>query len=225
MTPIISLASIPPRFAQLPRVVAGLQAQGARVLVTLPRTYRRFPGEHAVPNLPGVEILRPEEDLGPAAKVLHAARMLRGQDVDLLYCDDDWDYAPGWVDSFRKTRAAHPDAVLAGATFGAERMKLSGPPIAQGFAGVMIRPDWLDDTAMSPPEPAWAVDDIWLSGAFARAGRAVVEVPEARRLATPLADPGSLQDAQVAGQSRAEANLACALHMAESFGTWAPLET
>ncbi|WP_421701153.1 hypothetical protein [Aliiroseovarius sp.] len=220
---IVSLTSIPPRFAQLPRVVATLQAQGAQVIVTLPRRYRRFPGDHAVPDLPGAEVLRPDGDLGPAAKVVHAAQRLRGQDVDLLYCDDDWDYAPGWVDAFRKARLAHPGAVLAGATFGAERLKLSGPPIVQGFAGVMIQPDWLDDLAMTLPEIAWAVDDIWLSGAFARAGRAVVELPEARRLATPLADPGNLQAAQVDGQTRAEANRACALHLAARFGTWRPL--
>lgn len=170
---VATLTSIPPRFAQLPRVVAGLQAQGgARVVVTLPRQYRRFPGDHAVPDLSGgAEVLRPQEDLGPAAKILHAARALQGgQDLDLLYCDDDWAYGPGWVDAFRAARAAHPEAVLAGgATFGAARLKLSGPPIAQGFAGgVMIRPDWLDDIAMSPPpDIAWAVDDIWLSGALA----------------------------------------------------------
>ena len=222
---VASLTSIPPRFAQLPRVVAGLRAQVARVVVTLPRHYRRFPGDHAVPALPGAEVLRPDEDLGPAAKVLHAARMLRGQDVDLLYCDDDWDYAPGWVEAFRTARAAHPEAVLAGATFGAERLKLSGPPIVQGFAGVMIRPDWLDDAAMTPPEVAWAVDDIWLSGAYARAGRGVVEVAGARRLATPLTDPGNLQDARIAGLSRADANRACALHVTERFGTWSPRES
>lgn len=217
---VISLTSIPPRFGQLPRVVAGLRRQADRVIVTLPRRYRRFPGNHAVPDLPGAELLRPAQDKGPAAKVLHAAQALRGQAVELLYCDDDWDYAPGWADAFRAGRAQHPGAVLAGATFGADRLKLSGPPIAQGFAGVMIRPDWLDDIAMCPPDIAWAVDDIWLSAAFARTERDVAEVSEARSLAAPLSDPGNLQDARIDGRTRAEANRACALSIGEDFGTW-----
>ena len=221
---IVTLTSIPPRFAQLPGVVAALQAQGVRVMVALPRRYRRFPGTHMVPDLPGAELLRPDADLGPVAKVIHAAQALRGQAVDLLYCDDDWAYAPGWVDAFRKARAAHPQAVLAGSSFGAERLHLTGPPIVQGFAGVMIRPDWLDDAAMAPPPEAWAVDDIWLSGALARAGRRVVEVPQARALASPLADPGGLQGATVDGKTRAEANRACALGLADRFGIWRPLK-
>lgn len=220
----VSLTSIPPRFAQLPRVVAALRAQADRVVVCLPRQYRRFPGRIKPPALPGADILWIDNDLGPACKVLPVARALRGQDTDLLYCDDDWDYAPGWADAFRVGRAHHPAAVLAGASFGAERLQLAGPPIAQGFAGVMIHPDWLDDIAMSPPDCAWAVDDIWLSGTFARTGRKIIELPEARALAQPLTDPGNLQRARIGGLTRAEANRACATDLGAQFDTFSDLK-
>ncbi|MCI2400789.1 hypothetical protein [Aliiroseovarius subalbicans] len=211
---VISLTSIPPRFAQLPRVIAALNAQTRppdRIFLTLPKRYRRFPGSHAPPDIAGVEVLRPDHDPGPAGKVLCVARLLAGQPVDLLYCDDDWDYAPGWAQGFLDARVAQgPDTVLAGATFDGSRVGLPGVTIAQGFAGVMIRPDHLDAIAQTPPNAAWTVDDIWLSGSFARADLPVVEVPGLRALATPLADAANLQDARVDGRTRAQANLACA---------------
>ena len=91
---VISLTSIPPRFGQLPRVIAALRAQTARarILLVLPSRYRRFPGHHAPPPLEGVEILRPDQDPGPIAKLALATQQARGggQDCHLLYCDDDW---------------------------------------------------------------------------------------------------------------------------------------
>lgn len=217
---VVSLTSIPPRFGQLPRVVANLLDQADRVIVTLPLEYRRFPGTHDIPDLPGADVLRPAVDHGPAAKVIHAAQALRGKDVNLLYCDDDWAYSPGWAQKFLDRRAAHSGAVLAGSIYGAERLRMSGPPVAQGFAGVMIHPDWLDEAALNPPPEAWGVDDIWLSGAYGRMGRCVVEVEDARQLASPLEDPECLQDARVEGQTRAGLNRACLDVLNRRYGTW-----
>ncbi len=224
---VVSLTSIPPRFAQLPRVIAALRAQSlppARILVTLPRHYRRFPGRHAAPALPGAEILRPEHDAGPLAKVAEAARALRGQACALLYCDDDWLYQPRWAERFVAAARARPDCVIAGACFGVRRLGLPGAPdtalIAQGFAGVLIRPDWLDDAALTPPAGAWAVDDIWLSAHYARAGRQIWQAPGLRALARPLADPARLQDAVIGGQNRATANHAMARALADRFEIW-----
>lgn len=231
---VISLTSIPPRFGQLPRVVAALRAQTARparILVTLPRHYRRFPGSHAAPALPGAEVVRPARDMGPAAKVLAAARLLRGQDCHLLYCDDDWLYHPRWAEGFLATARARPGCAIAASGFSARRLGLSPAPhlpdgeagggyvdIAQGFAGVLLRPDWLD----APPAvaQAWAVDDIWLSAQYARAGRRIWKQPGLRGHATPLADPGRLQDAVIDGRDRDAANRAAAQAMARAYGIW-----
>ena len=234
---VVSLTSIPPRFGQLPRVVAALRAQlaaPARILVTLPRHYRRFPGHHPAPDLPGAEILRPEADPGPIAKALHAARHLRGQPCQLLYCDDDWLYQPGWASGFLAAARQHPGAVICASGYDATRLGLAcgdGLPrgdgkeqgyvdIAQGFAGVLIRPEWLQADNLTAPDAAWAVDDIWLSALHARAGRKICKAGALRRLMAPLAEPQALQQARIGGLARDEANRMTARHVARHFGIW-----
>ena len=40
--------------------------------------------------------------------------------------------------------------------------------IAEGFSGVLVKPDMFNDEAFDIPPILWAVDDIWLSGCLAR---------------------------------------------------------
>jgi len=121
MRHVISLSSIPPRFAHIGPTLASLVGQKSRpeaVELYIPRSYRRFPqwGGGLPPVPEGVTIVRVDEDLGPATKVLPAARAYRGQDIELLYCDDDYFYAPEWAGRFLAARKAHPEAaVCAGA--------------------------------------------------------------------------------------------------------------
>ncbi len=123
---IVSLSSIPSRFGLLEPTLNCLLRQSARpdrILLHIPRRYRRFPDwDGRLPEVPpGVEIVRVEEDLGPATKVLFAAQAHRGQDVDILLCDDDRRYKPHWAQTFVDARPAHPDACLAIAGFEANR--------------------------------------------------------------------------------------------------------
>lgn len=126
---VISLSSIPPRFPDLPRVLTALLAQDpapAAVLLHLPRRFRRFP-EHdgCLPELPaGVELRLVDADLGPATKVLYAARELRGRNLDLLYCDDDRIYLPHWARTLLKARRRHPEAAVAAQGFHMRHMDL-----------------------------------------------------------------------------------------------------
>lgn len=212
---VISLTSIPPRFAQLPQVLAGLLAQGAdKVALVIPRRFARF--ETApLPELPAaVERIETGTDLGPAGKLLATARAYPG--ADILYCDDDWAYAPGWADRFRAVQAATDgDAVLAAASWPTERIGRRGGTIAQGFAGVLV-PGRLAARIPDPPPEAWGVDDIWLSGHFAGFGLSVLPVPGARALCQPLASPAALQDTA----NRNAANRAAAALIASSFSIW-----
>ena len=61
----------------------------------------------------GVEIRRTDIDWGPATKVLAAAREFQGQDVDILFGDDDRAYTPGWAASFVMARQVQPGACIA----------------------------------------------------------------------------------------------------------------
>jgi len=123
---IVSLSSIPPRFDKLGPTLDCLLNQTApvdRIILHIPETYRRFPDwDGTLPDVPsGVEIARVPADIGPATKILYAARAFRGQDVDLLLCDDDRRYKPHWAQAFLDARAEHPDAAIAIAGFEADR--------------------------------------------------------------------------------------------------------
>lgn len=135
---IISLTTIPSRFAGLGPTLDSLAAQGAdEVRLHIPRAYRRFPDwDGSLPTVPaGVQIIRCETDLGPATKILPAARDLRGQDAQILFCDDDCIVPHGWADRLFSLQARRPDQAVA----------------------VYVRPSYLSDTAPPTGRQAWQV--------------------------------------------------------------------
>lgn len=114
---IVTLSTIPPRFHLLGPTIDSLLAQDLPVQAInlyIPNSYRRFPDwDGTLPEVPpGVTIQRCDHDLGPATKILIAARDHAGQDVDLLFCDDDKIYDPHWHARFKRVRALHPDACI-----------------------------------------------------------------------------------------------------------------
>lgn len=114
---IITLSTIPPRFHLLAPTLQCLLRQrrpAAQIRLYIPQTYRRFPNwDGTLPNVPeGITIHRCDRDLGPATKILPAARDLAGQDVDLLFCDDDKLYDRDWHDRLKRAATLHPDTVI-----------------------------------------------------------------------------------------------------------------
>ncbi len=114
---VISLTAIPPRFPYLSQTLESLLDQTADVAsvnLYLPRHYRRFDWDCSVlPAVPrGVEIRLVDEDLGPATKVLPAVREYQGQDVMILFCDDDKVYDPDWAQRFAQSSKAHPGCCI-----------------------------------------------------------------------------------------------------------------
>lgn len=221
----IALTSIPPRFDSLRRVVEGLLAQTvpARVVVSLPFSYRRFPGRVNVPSLPPSVILhRVARDYGPATKLLGA--LSDADATDILYCDDDWSYAPTWAQTLLEARTTEEEAVAA-SSYPVSRLKhVAVPPydrVAQGFAGVLVRKEMFDATVFDLPRSGYAVDDIWLSGFLAARDIPIRQAPKARALCAPINTNGpQLQTTWVDGLSRADANAMCAHAIFEKFGIW-----
>ncbi|WP_294621616.1 hypothetical protein [uncultured Roseovarius sp.] len=225
----ISLTSIPPRFDRLGPVLQALSAQRpapVAVYLCLPRSYRRFSGVVHPPALPaGVNLLWSEHDLGPAGKALIASRYLAGKVDRLIYCDDDWAYGPGWAAAL--LQSAGDGVASTGQGYSVRRLKRqtrAAPgftDIAQGFSGVCVDPAWLAAPDMTPPDAAWPVDDIWLSGQLARQGIALCEVARARAAMRPAFDDAhALQVAKVGGKDRHAANLACAEALTRRYGIW-----
>ncbi|MDB6178300.1 glycosyltransferase family A protein [Paracoccus sp. Z330] len=114
---VISLTTIPPRLNRIHPTLRDLLNQTApidEIRLYLPRRHRRFPLlEAKIPELPnGIKLILIDDDWGPATKVLPAAQDLRGQDVELIFCDDDQKYDPDWAMRFLEARKQLPDACL-----------------------------------------------------------------------------------------------------------------
>lgn len=135
-----------------------------------------------------------DRDFGPATKVLPAAKKYRGQEIALIYCDDDRDYDREMISTLMsvfnidtKTAAANEVVKVSRALLKAkyEQRKgtyrllracslgiwdpknkggLANQLIAAGMGGVAIAPDWLKDEAFEIPDLFRPVDDVWLSG-------------------------------------------------------------
>lgn len=131
---IISLTAIPPRFGLLGPTLDSLLRQEVTpesIRLYIPKRYRRFPDwDGRLPEVPkGIEIRQPEEDLGPASKVLFAAAELAGQEIDILFCDDDREYLPSWSTRILNAAREHPGAAIVTSALQIERIGLdwSGP--------------------------------------------------------------------------------------------------
>lgn len=113
---VISLTSIPSRFKGLEPTLLSLLRQGAdEVRLYIPRAYQRFPDwDGTLPVVPsGVTICRTRHDLGPATKVLPAARQLRGSGAQILFCDDDCICDEGWAKKLFDIQARRPSEAVA----------------------------------------------------------------------------------------------------------------
>lgn len=129
---IVSLSTIPPRFHLLGATLKSIRAQNIRIdaiEVYIPKTYRRFP-EHAYtrPDVPdGIDIVTIEHDLGPATKILPAARAYRGRAIEILFCDDDRICAPDWASKFLDKRRERPDDCIVNSGWDITRLGFKAP--------------------------------------------------------------------------------------------------
>ncbi|EJL48892.1 hypothetical protein PMI09_05713 [Rhizobium sp. CF122] len=115
---IISLSSIPSRFDKLAPTLNSLVKQNGpidEIRLYIPKRYRRFPEyDGSLPLVPeGITIVRPDEDMGPASKVLFAARDLRGKSVQILFCDDDKVFPPNWASQLFVAQEERPKECIA----------------------------------------------------------------------------------------------------------------
>lgn len=117
---IVSLSTIPSRFGLLGPTLESIIKQNIHIdaiEVYIPKTYKRFPDyDGSLPQVPeGVTVVVIDEDLGPATKVLPAAKKHRGEDVEILYCDDDRICPPNWAKAFLEARKQRPDDAITAA--------------------------------------------------------------------------------------------------------------
>ncbi|MFN4158269.1 MAG: glycosyltransferase family A protein [Gemmobacter sp.] len=265
---VISLTAIPPRFPVLGEVLVSLLNQTtaiAAVELYLPRAYRRFPFDPVhLPAVPeGVIIRLCEHDFGPATKVLPAVRHYAGQDVNIIFCDDDKVYDPGWAGRLIAAAADHPGCCIVeegsqfrdyagpdwqsprqpraqrirknlayrlrrAATLGAWKPRkavTSGyVDFLEGWGGVLVRPEFLDDPAVFDiPGNLWMVDDVWLSGHLERQGIPIwltCDPAFRTRGNSDEVSRAALRNQVVEGAGRAALNRACIDHFRANYGIW-----
>ncbi len=143
---VVTLTSIPSRFAGLPRVVEALQRQVPPPDEVRVHVAERFLG--AVPEL-RARVLG-VRDVGPATKVYHALRDAALRGTVLVVCDDDVLKRPGWAARLLagvapQTVASFASIVHGGYGFAAHQATLAGFP------------DFFDEV---PPELRTIDDDL-----------------------------------------------------------------
>lgn len=92
----------------------GQTRRAASIILWLPKKYRRESfHDYRPPQVPpGVEIRYSDIDYGPATKILPAVRAFEGQDVKLIYCDDDGIYNPDWAELLVSQSEQFPDECI-----------------------------------------------------------------------------------------------------------------
>lgn len=97
-----------------------LLCQSARideVILWIPNSYRRAEfSKFQIPQFPsGITVLRSETDYGPATKILPALKRFSGQDIRIIYCDDDRVYSRDWAQRLIRASEQHPGECMADA--------------------------------------------------------------------------------------------------------------
>lgn len=275
---IVTLTSIPPRFGHLGQVIDSLLRQTVKIdgiNLYLPRHYRRFPEHHfSLPQVPqGVRIITIDEDLGPASKILPAAREYRGTAAKLIYCDDDRIYERHWAQALIQSGLKRPNDCICNAGFKLNSLGLKEPTaslkprairrglrfdlshqyrsasrrvrswitrapveqlpkrrniwrkgyvdIMEGYGGVLVKPEFFDDSAWNIPNKLWPVDDIWLSGHVAKKRIGIWLNGDDKSWVSSSAGPiEPLMKATINGLQRRDMNKACVGYMQKRNGVW-----
>ena len=148
MIKIISLTSIPSRFKYLNRTLESLLSQNIadEIRLYIPKKYKRFTDwDGTLPKVPtGINIHRPEFDLGPATKVLPCAMDLQNTNSQILFCDDDGIHPKNWARNLFECQLQRPNEAVAtwGRLIQAELPGSSPPKLSEIAIGQRLDQDF-----------------------------------------------------------------------------------
>lgn len=172
MKVIISLTSIPSRFAQLGPILEALTRQTCHeVWLNIPRKYTRFPDwDGAVPEAlgaisPKVVINRDCDDFGPGTKFIGPALKLLPDDL-IIYVDDDTGYSPLVAQNLIKWHRTDEKSAwgLSGFRFdnyfAGQFPRQHGVPldVLEGYGAVIVKARWIQQAL---PEFKELLDVTW----------------------------------------------------------------
>lgn len=93
--------------------------------------------------------------------------------------------------------------------------------IAQGYGGVMVRPEFFPPEVFDIPDVVWMVDDYWLSGCLEKNGVGIwLNADGKMSRGTDAGSSHSLTNFSLEDAGRAEASAACVTLFQERHGIW-----
>jgi len=182
---VFAFASIPPRVeANVGSLVEVMTKHQTRppdvILLSYPKTFRRFAGIHEAPSVPGLTVHRPVSDEGPATKWLGALEYIAGtpelKNALLIIGDDDIDYKEDFLELMERRLLADATKVYAG-YIEPDEIGPFNVRVAQGCSGIgMAAPVAAPLLQVARFEDCFRTDDVWVSDAFQKLGVEVVNV-------------------------------------------------
>jgi hypothetical protein len=231
--------------------------QPSKIELNIPSEYqRRDLGVLDRRSIPSDFVVCDCVDYGPATKIIPTVARYNNCDVKIVYCDDDRVYNQSWLKRLIDKSNEFPDHAICEECLSIEMIErrywrhrkdmkykikrfitlglyqaraVWQSDVAQGFGGVLVRPEFFDSKVFSPPPVIWSVDDIWLSGNLAVNGVSLkyTERDEQERsvgIFSPDGDIGEREDAlknfSTEGYSRDMANLYAVKYFRKHYGIW-----
>lgn len=206
----------------------------------------------------GIEVYWLEEDLGPATKVIPTILRYENEpDAQIIYCDDDRVFDRDWIRRLTETSHRNPHSCIAESGYNIEshrhrtywksrkitykilRLLTLGQfkagtagngniDIAEGYAGVLIKPRFLKNAAIKIPDILWTVDDIWISGLLAYNNINIIETSRCSKVGSEdlviegdsMSDKDALRNFVYDDHDRTTSDELCIKYMQENFQVW-----
>jgi hypothetical protein len=222
---IVSLSTLPDRINNLEPTLRCLLEQTRapdEIVVAVPRFSNRQQREYVVPRylgkIPGLRILRCEQDWGPATKfipVVQEELAASRADTLIMVVDDDRIYPRDALETYLHYHAQLPDAALCfrGALIPrslvwfwpkimrANQIREPKPvAIITGTASYLVQPRFFDSALWDytgAPQSAFYMDDIWISGRLDRRGVKKYVVPASAMMRAVRAQRGTMMLSEV----------------------------
>ncbi|EKD94225.1 MAG: hypothetical protein ACD_26C00163G0001, partial [uncultured bacterium] len=159
-----------------------------KIYLCIPKICKRVNIGYIIPNwlnnIPNIEIIRMEEDLGPINKLIPAWLKERHQDnTRIIIIDDDYIYPSHMIESLVSWSNKMPKAAIGLHGIIMEN-KLSVIPVLTykinapcrvdytvGYSGVLFRAGFFNDSILdysNAPSGAFFEDDVWIGGQLDR---------------------------------------------------------
>jgi len=117
MKNFLCLTTIPTRLEYLPIFLSAIKKQTVqpdKIILFVPKKYNKRKFEDIdIKKIPKEFCIERCIDYGPATKILPGIEKFKGQDIRLIFCDDDRIYSSNWLERLIDFSNKHPNSCIA----------------------------------------------------------------------------------------------------------------